>query len=188
MQKQSKSKIVSSENKAQILIQEAVFFEKFSELLRADVPLLRALEIAATSILDQALRLAFSKIKLQLERGQSVTDAFKEYPDYVSFFHLAIIESGEKDGHLEEGFYRAAESMRNEAESLELSSLSSEPNRLFPKSSLLSKSFGSTAEQLSEVSTELSKISSHLASVSQKLSLLSKHSKSSKHTKAKHKH
>lgn len=184
MRKSTKSKKESTDGKAQILIQEAVFFEKFSELIGAEVPLLRALEIAATSVRNPTLQTLLLKMIPKLEQGESLTDVFKQYPDYFSSFHLAIIESGEKDGHLEDGFSRVAESMRHDAESVEMNGLSSETK---PLSGIAIKPFTSTAEQLSQVSRELSAISSHLAGVSQNLSRLAKRANSSNHKKAKHK-
>lgn len=178
MQKLTKVKRVSTENKVQQLVQEAVFFEKFSELVRADVPLLHALEVAATSLRDRTLQLLFLQMIPKLEQGQSLTDVFKQYPECFSSFQLAIIESGEKDGHLEEGFTRAAESMRHEAESLEMSGTSSE----LPTGRTLLRT---PADHLSKISRELSIISSHLANVSQQLSHLYKGSHSSNHKKAK---
>jgi type II secretory pathway component PulF len=178
MRESTKSKKVSTDNKVQILIQEAIFFEKFGELIGADVPLLRAMEIAATSIQDRTLQSMFLQMIPKLDHGQSITDVLRQYPDYFTSFHLAIIETGEKDGHLEDGFSRVAESMRNEAESMERNGNSTE----IPTTHSTPRT---PADHLSQISKELSVISSHLANVSQQLSRLTKRSTLSNHKKAK---
>jgi hypothetical protein len=173
---------VTQDNKSQSLKQVALFFEKFGQLISAEVPLLRALEIAATSIRDKSLQSSIINIKPKLEGGQSITDSFKEHPEHLSPFILAIIESAEKDGHLDEGFLRAAETLRYEIESSQNPELSILPESMSPESlpHLMGKSVTGAVEQLSIVSKELSVISSRLANVSQQLSHLVKQSKKPK--------
>ena len=177
-----KSKVL----KPQIKLEQAVFFERFAQLISAEVPLLRALEIATLSVQDKELQSIFREIKPKLESGQGLTDTFRLYPDYFSNFNLAIIESGEREGHLEDGFLKVAESFREEAESIDIivleqgDSIPSQKPVIRSGKTARNGSYSGAVEQLSSVSHQLSVISSHLAHISHQLSRAVKKPKPSK--------
>lgn len=80
------------------------------------MPLLRAIEIASDEIPDIELRNIIYSIKTYLEQGESISDAFRRYPKYFSKFAIAIIDSGEQEGRLEDNFAKLAESLRRETD------------------------------------------------------------------------
>ena len=88
------------------------FLEKFTELINAELPLIRALETAALELEDPDLKKRFLTMREELTKGASVTDSFRKHPDLFDNYHLAIIQAGEERGHVEEGFSRAAQSYR----------------------------------------------------------------------------
>ncbi|MFB3897428.1 MAG: type II secretion system F family protein [bacterium] len=112
----NKDTLLSSSLSTSTLRAEALFFERFAQLIASDVPLLRAIEIASEEISDLALKKIIHEIKLFLEQGESISDAFRRYPKHFSKFAVAIIDSGEREGRLEDNFNKLAESLRREIE------------------------------------------------------------------------
>ena len=96
---------------------EVVFFERFAQLIASDVPLLRAIEIAEEELSDLEFRKVIQAIKLCLEQGESISDAFRRYPNYFSKFAIAIIDTGEREGRLDDNLGKLAESLRREIDS-----------------------------------------------------------------------
>jgi type II secretory pathway component PulF len=90
----------------------ALFFEKMAELINADVPLIRAIEIAAYELTDTQLQKRFLDMISSLEKGQSITDTFRGHPDLFPDFHLSIIDIGESSGHLERSLIQVANLLR----------------------------------------------------------------------------
>jgi hypothetical protein len=118
-----KETLLSSSLSLSTLRAEALFFERFAQLIASDVPLLRAIEIASDEISDLELRNIIRSIKLQLEQGEGISDAFRRYPKHFSKFAIAIIDTGEREGRLEDNFGKLAESLRREIENRKNSSL-----------------------------------------------------------------
>ncbi|MCX7919197.1 MAG: type II secretion system F family protein [bacterium] len=113
----NKDTLLSSSISLSTLRAEASFFDRFAQLIASDVPLLRGIEIAAQEIANKELQQVIKEIKLWLEQGESITDAFRRYPNYFSKFAIAIIDAGEREGKLDENCFRLAESLRREIES-----------------------------------------------------------------------
>lgn len=111
-----KDTLLSSSLSTSTLRAEALFFDRFAQLIASDVPLLRAIEIASDEIADLELRKIIQEIKLFLEQGESISDAFRRYPKFFSKFAIAIIDSGEREGRLEDNFSKLADSLRREIE------------------------------------------------------------------------
>jgi type II secretory pathway component PulF len=106
--------LLSSKVTLATLRAEVVFFERFAQLIASDVPLLRAIDIAAEELTDAELQEVIRTIKLSLEQGESIGDAFRRYPSYFSKFAIAVVDSGEREGRLEENLIKLAESLRRE--------------------------------------------------------------------------
>jgi hypothetical protein len=110
----NKETLLSTSLSLATLRAEALFFDRFAQLIASDVPLLRAIEIASEEISDLGLRNIIQSIKMYLEQGESISDAFRRYPKHFSKFAIAIIDSGEREGRLEDNFSKLAESLRRE--------------------------------------------------------------------------
>jgi hypothetical protein len=119
--------LLSSSVSITTLRAEVIFFERFAQLIASDVPLLRAIEIAAEELSDRELRNVIHAIKLSLEQGESISDAFRRYPDYFSKFAIAIIDSGEREGRLDENVSKLAAALRREVESRKAAESASAP-------------------------------------------------------------
>lgn len=115
---------------------EILFFERFAQLMASDVPLLRAIEIAAGELADNELKNVIHTIKLWLEQGESLGDAFRRYPNFFSKFAIAIIDSGEREGRLDENLFKLAESLRREIQSRKETETNLVPSPVSQSSSL----------------------------------------------------
>jgi hypothetical protein len=144
----------------------ALFLEKFAELISAEVPLLQALEIASQDVQDSILQHQTMEMKEKMERGQSITDTFAEYPELFSHFHLAIVDSGEKLGRLEDSLTRLAQNFRREIRT-EKPVIPGE----LPKPSTDSESYEvqGLAQVLNETNRQLAEIKKQLAAINQTL-------------------
>lgn len=98
----------------ELLLEEALFFERFGELIASEVPLLRAIQVAGEEIKNINLRNIIRQIKRKLEQGTSIADSFREYPNYFSEFVLAILETGEQRGLIETSLFKLAEYLRRQ--------------------------------------------------------------------------
>ena len=80
---------------------QAMFFGKLAALLRANLPLLKAMEVALERVDDERLRESFSRILDRAYQGSSLADAFSLESEVFSTEVLTLIISGEETGDLE---------------------------------------------------------------------------------------
>lgn len=90
------------------------FFRAFSVLLRAGVPLRRALGVTVTHCNDARLREALRAVVADVEFGSSLSEALARRPRDFSALHTAMIGAGEAGGVLDDVLDRIAEVLEHE--------------------------------------------------------------------------
>jgi MSHA biogenesis protein MshG len=78
-------------------------------LLRAGVPIMRALSGLQESATNPALARVLQDVRTSLESGKELSAAFRRHPRVFSAFFVAMVRVGEITGHLEEVFLRLSE-------------------------------------------------------------------------------
>lgn len=79
----------------------AVFCNQFSVILKAGVPILKSLEILSDQTENKKLKKVLIDVHSRIQKGSSVSEAFREHSERFSELFLAMIESGEASGNLE---------------------------------------------------------------------------------------
>ena len=79
-----------------------VMYGQLADLLRAGVPLLRALETIARAGVSERLAKVLRKVGEGISAGRTLADAMAEEPAAFSSLHVAMVRAGEKAGFLED--------------------------------------------------------------------------------------
>jgi len=79
----------------------AVLYGQLSDLLAADVPALRALEILSRSTINRRLAGHINRIREDVAAGKSLADAMTVFPGVFKPLHVAMVRAGERAGFLE---------------------------------------------------------------------------------------
>lgn len=96
-----------------------LLYGQLSDLLGADVPVMRALEILARSTVNKRLAGYIGRVREDVAAGKSLADAMAVYPDVFRSLHVAMVRAGERAGFLEEvlanlaGFLERQDELRN---------------------------------------------------------------------------
>ncbi len=77
-------------------------YSQMADLLRAGVPVLRALEVLARALPPGALKREVLRVREQVAEGRPLADALGERPDAFAPAHVAMVRAGERGGFLEE--------------------------------------------------------------------------------------
>lgn len=93
-----------------------LFCRQCSTLLAAGVDMLRTLTILGKQVSNPLLREIIFKIRIDVEQGESLGDAFKKHPKTFSVLYRNIIIVGEESGNLDNSFQYMADLMENEKE------------------------------------------------------------------------
>ena len=86
----------------------SVFYSQFSDLLRAGVPPLRALDVLGRQTSNTVLKEVLDEVRDDLSGGQTLADAMLSHPNAFSPLHVAMIRAGEQGGFLEDVLTRIA--------------------------------------------------------------------------------
>jgi type IV pilus assembly protein PilC len=92
------------------------FFRSFATLVRAGVPLRRALEICIARTGDGALREALRAVAADVDRGGAVGDALARRPRVFGRLQIAMIRAGEAGGILDDVLERLASLLERDAD------------------------------------------------------------------------
>ena len=79
----------------------AILYGQLSDLLAADVPALRALEILSRSTINRRLAGHVSRVREDVAAGKSLADAMTAFPVVFKPLHVAMVRAGERAGFLE---------------------------------------------------------------------------------------
>ncbi len=92
----------------------SIFCRQFSTMINAGVAILTALHILTRQTASKRLRLALAEVSAAIERGQSLTEAFRARPDVFPPLLVNMVTAGETGGVLEGCFDRLAEHFEKE--------------------------------------------------------------------------
>jgi len=79
-----------------------VMYGQLGDLLRAGLPLLRALETISRAGVSERLKASLRKVGEGVSAGRTLADALGEQPGVFPSLHIAMIRAGEKAGFLED--------------------------------------------------------------------------------------
>jgi type IV pilus assembly protein PilC len=92
------------------------FFRSFATLVRAGVPLRRALDICSERAGDGALGEALRAVTSDVERGTTIGDALARRPRVFGDLHVAMVRAGEAGGVLDDVLERLASLLERDAD------------------------------------------------------------------------
>ncbi len=76
------------------------FAHQIATMLRAGVPLIRTMDVISTQIQSEKLFRILTKVRQDIEQGDSLSVALSKYPDVFNQFWVSLIEVGEASGTL----------------------------------------------------------------------------------------
>ncbi len=85
-----------------------IMYEQLADLLRAGVPVLRALAVLAKQSKNSGLGQVLREVHDDVAGGDTLSDALEKHPHAFPHLHVAMIRAGEKGGFLEDVLSRAA--------------------------------------------------------------------------------
>jgi len=83
-----------------------VFYRHLSKLIKAGVPILRALAILSEEASNPAMKELVENIQAKVREGESFSQVLADFPGVFSAFDIALISAGEGGGNLEESLLR----------------------------------------------------------------------------------
>jgi len=84
-------------------------YEQLADLLRAGVPILRALEVLAQQASTPALGRVLREVRDSVAGGEALADAMLKHPHAFPELHASMVRAGEKGGFLEDVLSRLSE-------------------------------------------------------------------------------
>ena len=96
------------------LAKVGMMYEQLADLLRAGVPLLRALTVLCAQSSTPALTRVLREVREDVSGGDSLADAMDQHPHAFPELHASMVRAGEKGGFLEDVLSRLAEFVRRQ--------------------------------------------------------------------------
>ena len=88
------------------LVDTALFSRQMYTLLKAGVPIMRALGGLQESAINPTLREVIGDLRTSLDAGRELSSAMQRHPRVFSPFYVSVVRVGEATGQLEEAFNR----------------------------------------------------------------------------------
>ena len=85
------------------------FTWQLASLVKASVPMLRALSLISQQTDNKALKTVVDDLHDQVKDGKTLSEGMRKYPHLFNNLYLSMIRSGEQGGVLHEVLYRIAE-------------------------------------------------------------------------------
>jgi len=92
------------------------FSRQLSSLLKSGVPILKSLNIISQESENLNFKSIIDNIQVKVKEGERLSSALKEYPNVFSPLYIAMVQSGEINGTLEESLLRIAEHLKKQDE------------------------------------------------------------------------
>jgi len=92
------------------------FTRQLAGLVRASVPILRALSLISQQTENKVLRGVVSDLEEQVKDGKMLSEAMSKYPRIFNNLYLSMVKAGEKGGVLDEVLYKLSEHREKEQE------------------------------------------------------------------------
>ena len=83
-----------------------IFNQEFAALLRAGMPMLKALEILLERLRDPAFRAVLVEVRERVASGEELSDAFSRFEGRFPALYPATLRAGERSGELEQVLLR----------------------------------------------------------------------------------
>lgn len=94
----------------------AVFFTQLSDLLRAGVPLLRALDLLVKQTRHVTLKLVIQEVRDQVADGNRFAESLRQHPTVFNDLTISMVRAGEEGSFLEESLQRIADFTEHQEE------------------------------------------------------------------------
>jgi type IV pilus assembly protein PilC len=94
----------------------AVFSRQFATMINSGLSLLRALAILAEQTENKALATIVGEIRMDVEKGSSLSAALGRHPKAFSRLYVAMVRSGEASGSLDSVLVRLAETIEKQVD------------------------------------------------------------------------
>jgi MSHA biogenesis protein MshG len=88
------------------LVDTMLFSRQMYTLLKAGVPILRALAGLQESAINPTLRRVIGDLRASLDAGRELSTAMRQHPEVFSGFYVSVVRVGETTGQLDEAFNR----------------------------------------------------------------------------------
>ena len=93
-----------------------IFTRQLASLIRAGVPVLRALSLIVSQTENRTLKAVADDLSGQIRDGRMLSEAMSKYPHIFNGLYISMLKAGEKGGVLDEVLYRLAEYREREDE------------------------------------------------------------------------
>lgn len=113
-QKQSRFSAFLSSEKKVTLGELSIFSKQLAAMISSGIPITRSLFTLSKQASNPTLKSALEDIAKNVESGMSITDAFAAYPKIFPDIYIAMIQSGELGGILENTLKRLAGQLQKE--------------------------------------------------------------------------
>ncbi len=97
----SRSKLTGSRRKIKLRY-ITVFYSQLADLLRAGVPMLRALDVLTRQNAHPVLTEIVKEVREDVSGGRTLADAMEQHPQVFKPLHAAMVRAGERGGFLED--------------------------------------------------------------------------------------
>ncbi len=91
--------------------EKAYFFELLATMIRAGIPLNKALKILISKVEHARLRKIIAVLASELEHGRTLSQGMGKFPDVFKETELGVVRSGEAVGHLEQILFKLADNL-----------------------------------------------------------------------------
>lgn len=91
--------------------EKAYFFELLGTMIRAGIPLHRALKILVARTTNTRLRRVIATLSYELEHGKPLSQALERFTDIFEETERGVIRSAEAVGHLEQMLFKIADNL-----------------------------------------------------------------------------
>lgn len=98
------------------LLDLMLFSRQMHTLLKAGVPILRALAGLQESAVNPTMIEVIKDLRVSLDAGRELSAAMRRHPEVFSFFYVSLVRVGELTGQLEEVFMRLYDHLEFEKE------------------------------------------------------------------------
>jgi MSHA biogenesis protein MshG len=88
------------------LVETALFSRQMYTLLKAGVPIMRALAGLQESAINPTLQEVIADLRSSLDAGRELSSAMQRHPQVFSYFYVSVVRVGEATGQLEHAFNR----------------------------------------------------------------------------------
>ncbi len=95
-----------------------LFSKQLVSLIKAGVPILRALEVLSQQTKNSYSRFIIDSIQAKVRGGKSLSESFADYPKIFSPLYVTLVKAGEESGRLKESLLSITEYQKQQEEIL----------------------------------------------------------------------